>query len=147
MEVYGIADASNTLLVIDTGATDSVGSPDSITALCQRACAQHPNTTIRVDTLSAKATRFRLANGTITSAYSLVSLDTPLGSFNVYCMEACDVPVLMSIKSLRNLCASIYVSTNEMTYTITRNGHAVQQTRQLKTTPKGHLLFDILDDN
>jgi hypothetical protein len=144
-EVYGV-EVTSTKVVIDTGATDSVGSPEALSALCNRAREQNPNVSIGVCRNSAQTTRFRLADGRITSAYSVVKITTALGVFQCYCMEAQGVPILLSIRSLRQLGATINFATNEMSYDITRDGVQVRMCKELEVSPKDHLLFDVLED-
>lgn len=88
-----------------------------------------------------------MANGAIANTYSQVLIDTPLGTFSAYSMEAQDVPILMSIKALRAL-ATINFTTDEISFT----AHGVNPTgkkvvRKLQRTSKGHLMFDILQDD
>jgi hypothetical protein len=65
-------------------------------------------------------------------------------------MEAQDVPILMSIKALRALDATINFTTDEMSFTAhgsNATGNPRRVVRKLQRTPKGHLMFDILQDD
>ena len=146
LDVFSSEEIQEGLILVDSGASETVGSPEALTALVNKAFTRH-NSKVRVLKRS-DGPRFRMANGAITKTYSQLFLETPMGTFSAYCMEGTDVPILMSIKALRALDAVIDFSSDEMSFALTKpNGQKSKRiTRKLTKSPKGHLLFDLLDD-
>jgi hypothetical protein len=146
LDVFSSEEIQEGLILVDSGTSETVGSPEALTALVNKAFTRH-NSKVRVLKRS-DGPRFRMANGAITKTYSQLFLETPMGTFSAYCMEGTDVPILMSIKALRALDAVIDFSSDEMSFALTKpNGQKSKRiTRKLTKSPKGHLLFDLLDD-
>jgi len=146
LDVFSLQEESEQgLVLIDSGATESVGPPEALNALCRKAQEKY-GTVPRIKQLAGPD--FRLANGQIASTYSKIEVDTPLGTFAAYCMEGEHVPILMSIKALRALGATIDFAKDEMTFHLVRsNGTKQQFKRKLNKSPKVHLMFNLLDDS
>jgi hypothetical protein len=146
LDAFSFEDIQEGLILVDSGASETVGSPEALTALVNKAFTRH-NSKVRV-LKRPDGPRFRMANGAITKTYSQLFLETPMGTFSAYCMEGTDVPILMSIKALRALDAVIDFSSDEMSFALTKpNGQKGKRiVRKLTKSPKGHLLFDLLDD-
>lgn len=132
------------MILVDSGASETVGTPQAITDLCEAAAAKGFKTYIHQG--KAKP-RFRLADGTAREAYSCMAIETPYGKLTAYCLEGEDVPILMSVNTLRALKASIDFETDEMVFTLPVAGKPKRVNRKLHRTPKGHLMFDIMDTN
>ena len=135
---------------MDSGASDSVGSPESLEALVTELRKKFPETRVKIDKAAAQNTRFRLADGSLTAAYSQSLIETLHGWFSCYCIESSaggkPASLLMSIKSLRSLKAMIDFDTDQIFYEA-RNvgGEAFKIERVLGRTSGGHLLFNIAD--
>ena len=69
-----------------------------------------------IDVEAYRAMSFKLADGKTTCAYSLVWMQTPHGRFSTYVIEPTGVPMLLSIKGLSALQATIDFATNTMSY-------------------------------
>jgi len=141
-EVYRVADGQDPLhrglAVIDSGATDTVGSPEALEMIAKRMRATRPDTEIVVE--AARNTKFRLADGRITPAYSHITMRNASATFEAYCIDAVGTPALYGIKALEKSAAVIDFGRHEMTW-VDGTGNRVQ--RKLERTEKGHLLLDL----
>jgi hypothetical protein len=147
IEVFNV-DMQDGLILVDSGASETVGSPEALDTLAVRAFEKFPGKTKVKINKKPNGPRFKMANGAIANTYSQVLIDTPLGTFSAYSMEAQDVPILMSIKALRALEATINFTTDEMSFTAHgANPTGKKVVRKLQRTSKGHLTFDILQDD
>jgi hypothetical protein len=147
IEVFNV-DIQDGLILVDSGASETVGSPEALDTLAVRAFEKFPGKTKVKINKQPNGPRFKMANGAIANTYSQVLIDTPLGTFSAYSMEAPDVPILMSIKALRALEATINFTTDEMSFTAHgANPIGKKVMRKLQRTSKGHLMFDILQDD
>ena len=146
LDVFSSTEIQEGLILVDSGASETVGSPEALTALVNKAFKKH-NSQVQV-LRRPNGPKFRMANGAISETYSQLFLETPMGTFSAYCMEGTEVPILMSIKALRALDAVIDFQSDEMSFNITKpNGQRSKRiVRKLTKSPKGHLLFDILDE-
>ena len=89
---------------------------------------------------------FKLADGAVASAYSLVWIETPYGWLSSYVIESTGVPMLMSIKAMRAQKAVIDFYTGVISYRAAdTRGDTFTIERKLATSPKGHLLWDPAD--
>ena len=114
LDVFTTVEINDALILVDSGASETVGSPEALTALANKAFERH-NSKVKV-LKKDNGPRFRMANGQVSQTYSQLFLETPMGTFSAYCMEGTDVPILMSIKALRALDAVINFTTDEMSF-------------------------------
>ena len=107
--------------------------------------SRNPNAKVTVDLAAGRKTRFRLANGSVCSAHSCVTLETPFGWCSLFCLATEQAsPVLFSVKSLRALNSAIDFSTD----TIAMKGQdcegkAFTVEKKLEVNSRGHLLLDL----
>ena len=123
-------------MVIDSGATESLGSLEALEYLSDRLSG---NSRITVNPCIQQ--RFRFGNGTRGAASSMVTLDHVMGghpvTIGINCLETKRyVPILASIKFLRALGAKVCFETDRL---FTRFGDV-----RLERTSSGHLVLDLL---
>ena len=105
-----------------------------------------PPSKVEVDVEAGRAVTFKLADGATTCAYSLVWMQTSHGWFSTYVIESTGVPMLLSIKKLRALQATIDSATNTMACRcVNSSNEELAVERRLATSPMGHLLWDPSD--
>ena len=144
-DIYGL-DQQTTKLVIDTGASDTVGSPEAVEGLAEAIKLVYPESKVVVNQQEGKRVKFRMADGRVKPALSRVYIGTPLGQLAIYVIEAVGVLILLSIAALRSLKAAICFTTNTMMYrTPGKDGNEIKRTIKLAQTERGHLLFDLAD--
>jgi len=144
-DVFGVATEEG-LVVLDSGATETVGSPEALQALITNVQKVMPDCRVQMDIEAGKAMSFRLANGDITTAYSQVWVETPHGWLSAFVIESTGVPMLMSIRGLRALRAVIDFYTSVISYRCTNTrSQTFTIERKLGTSPKGHLLWNPAD--
>ena len=126
------------LALVDSGASETVGSPEAIDALLHHLRSNWKDP-IRVTVRTDKKQRFRVANGEVIKALSVVEIETPLGDLSVHCIATCNTsptPILLSISALRTLGSAIDFRTR----TIAIAGKEVT----LHKNTRGHLLLDFV---
>ena len=144
-DIFGVATETG-LVVLDTGATETVGSPEAVQMLVTNVQRAMPAAQVVVDVEAGQQMSFKLADGAIACAYSLVWVETPHGWLSSYVIESSGVPMLLSIKGMRALRAVIDLYTSVISYRATdTTGTAFTVERRLDTSPKGHLLWDPSD--
>jgi hypothetical protein len=125
-DIYGL-DQQTTRLVIDTGASDTVGSPEAVEGLAEAIKLVYPESKVVVNQQEGKRVKFRMADGRVKPALSRVYIGTPLGQLAIYVIEAVGVPILLSIAALRSLKAAICFTTNTMMYrTPDKDGNEIE---------------------
>ena len=92
------------LVIVESGATETVGSPEALESVLSAVEKDMPHSMVEVDVEAGEALTFKLADGTTTCAYPM---QTPHGWFSsTQFTESTGVPML-SIKGLRALQAPI----------------------------------------
>jgi hypothetical protein len=131
--------------IIDSGASDSVASPEALAALSTSIRAVNPKAKIVVDRAAGKKVKFRLANGATCSACSLVTIETAFGMMSLYCLDTeAPSPILLSVKALKKLSAAIDFSTDTLACKgVDGEGKAFAIEKKLSCNAKGHLLLDL----
>ncbi len=124
-------------VIVDSGATETIGSPEAIDALIAKIRTFQPTAKVTTD-LTVRSS-FRFGNGSIGRAYSRVGVEVPWGTFRIFCVEAPGVPILLSIRALRELHANVDFSKNTLRYSV----GADRFSTPLEQTEKCHLLLDI----
>ncbi len=124
-------------MVIDSGATESVGSDAALEFL-----ADHMRDPQRISIDPEVRQRFRFGNGSRGSASSLIMIDHLCGGneikITISCLETRSyVPILASVKFLRALGAKVDFEKDILT---TRFGEVQLE----RTTSIGHLVPDLL---
>ena len=130
------------LAVVDSGASDTVGSPEALMAIMTKLRQLDPEAVVTVDVQAGRQVRFRMADGRLTSAHSLITMKSRNGQFTAYCIEAEDTPVLLSIKAMREMKAAVCFRTGTICYSDSA-GNPRQQVMQ--QSQRGHLLFDVVE--
>jgi hypothetical protein len=131
--------------IIDSGASDSVASPEALAALSTSIRTVNPKAKIAVDRAAGKKVKFRLANGATCSACSLVTIETAFGMMSLYCLDT-EAPslILLSVKALKKLSAAIDFSTDTLACKgVDGEGKAFAIEKKLGCNAKGHLLLDL----
>ncbi len=124
-------------VIVDSGAAETIGSPEAIDALIAKIGTFQPTAKVTTD-LTVRPS-FRFGNGSIGRAYSRVGVEVPWGTFHIFCVEAPGVPILLSIRALRELHANVDFAKNTLRYSV----GADRFSTPLEQTEKGHLLLDI----
>ncbi len=124
-------------VIVDSGATETVGSPEAIDALITKVRTRNPSA--RVTTDPAARPQFRFGNGSTGRAYSRVGVHVPWGVFRIFAVEAPGVPILLSVRTLRDLKANIDFCKDTMQFCL--KGQTLSS--PLERSEKGHLLLDI----
>ncbi|CAE7943401.1 RE2 [Symbiodinium necroappetens] len=130
--------------VVDSGATESVGSLEAIQAVMCRRRELYGVETVRICPNPHKT--FRFGDGEQLSAMSYVELPQKLHqreiSFSVYSLDVPRVPILMSIRTLKKLGA--IVDFGERTVCFCKIDRTI--VIPLTETRSGHLLIDLTKD-
>ena len=143
--IYGLS-LEHGLSVVDCGATETVGSPEACATLVAKVRADNPKAQVLINPEAGNGMRFKLANGDSAQPYSHITVETPHGWLGIWVIEAPGVPILTSIKTLRQMSAAIDFATGVMSYSITSpGGIKCHFERPLEQSPKGHLLWDPSD--
>ena len=130
--------------VLDSGATESVGSLEAIQAVMHRRRELYGVETVKICPNPRKT--FRFGDGEQLSAMSYVELPQKLHrreiSFSVYSLDVPRVPILMSIRTLKKLGAIVDFGERTVCF------HKVDQSIviPLTETRSGHLLIDLTKD-
>ena len=129
------------LALIDSGASETVASAEAIEALVAhlaKAMGRAPE--VKVD--PKRNQKFRVANGQVIQARSLVSVETPIGGLQIHCIVTeVPTPLLLSVSALRKLKSAIDFERGVMAVTI----HGVSKEIKLKQGDRGHLYLDFAD--
>ena len=139
LEAFSVATSEPThLALVDSGASETVGSPESIDALVNhlgKVMGRKPAVTID----ASKRQKFRVANGETIEARSLVGVETPVGILQIHCLSTSHpTPLLLSVAALQKLKAAIDFEHGVMM--INLNGKAKEV--RLKKGEKGHYYVD-----
>ena len=126
------------LALVDSGASETVGSAESIEALVNhltKTYGRPPN--INID--PKKRQRFRVANGEVIEAKSLIGIETPIGTLQVHCITTeHPTPLLLSVSALKALKAAIDFEHGIMMINI----HGRTKEVRLRRGDKGHYYVD-----
>ena len=127
--------------VLDTGATETVGSLDALQYVMDVRQSLFGNEVVQVDPNKCKS--FRFGNGESDSSKSYVLLPQMVGenytSLGVYAMDVPDIPILIGIKTMERLGAIIDVSCRTIEFQWMFPGVKIH----LKRGGNGHLLLDL----
>ena len=130
--------------VVDTGATETVGSLDALQFIMNKRLQDRGHEMIEIDTSRRKS--FRFGNGESKRSVSHVRLpQTVNGEFTalgVYAMDVPEVPILLGIKTLRRLGAIIDITHETIEFRRLFPGVRVH----LCQGRNGHLLLDMCSD-
>ena len=126
-------------VIVDSGATETIGSPEAMDCLLARVLATNPNAQITVD--PTQQPRFRFGNGTVSQAYSRVGIEVPFGTFWCYVVEGPGVPILLSVRALRDLRATLNFEDNSIT--VKMKGQSMR--KKLECSSRGHMLLDLTE--
>jgi hypothetical protein len=125
--------------VLDTGASESVATPQALQALLDSLSKNGQPATYTVET--RVEVTFRLADGTLKKPYSRVVVSTPrFGDISFYVLEGCHAPLLVSIKEMRKRGMVIDFQTNTALMSNT-SGDMIPI--PLEVNARGHLLLDL----
>ena len=129
------------LALIDSGASETVASAEAIEALVNHlAKAMGRNPEVKVD--PKRNQRFRVANGQVIQARSVVSVETPIGGLQIHCIVTeVPTPLLLSVSALRKLKSAIDFEKGVMAVNI----KGVAKEIKLKQGDRGHLYLDFAD--
>ena len=112
-DIFGVATDAG-LVIVDSGTTEFVGSPEAPQSVLSAIQRVQPHAKVEIDVEAGGAMTVELADGTLTSASSLVWMQPPHGCFSLYVSGSTGVPMLLSIKGIRAMQATIDFSTNTM---------------------------------
>lgn len=133
-----------TYAVIDTGATETVGSLEAVEQVMMHRQKFFPQETVGVNPNKKK--RFKLGNAQECSSESFVLLPQCCGgqgfSLGVYTLDVGNVPILIGARTLSKLGASICVRTPELMFNEIFPGVRIP----LVKGTNGHLLLDLGKD-
>lgn len=127
--------------VLDTGATETVGSLDALQYIMDVRQGLFGNEIVQVDPTKRKS--FRFGNGESDSSTSYVLVPQMVGenytSLGVYAMDVPDIPVLIGIKTMERLGAILDVSSRTIEFRWMFPGVKIR----LQRGGNGHLLLDL----
>ena len=131
--------------VLDTGASESVGTPQAIQQLIDRITF----TTGRpcqysTDTSVSNRVAFRLADGSVKRPYSLVKIETPrFGSIGIFVLEGMQAPILLSVREMRR--RGMLIDFQSGRALVSGGSDSGQELIELAVTTnsRGHLLVDL----
>ncbi|CAE7363183.1 TY1B-A [Symbiodinium natans] len=130
--------------VIDTGATETIGSIHAIHQLME--LKGQNGETAKVKVYPQHTRRFKFGDGKVADALSYIEVPQTLNGKTVYLgmyvFDSQDVPILISIKTLRKLGALLDVARSMVVF----QGVDAQLAIQLEVSPSGHLLLDLTKD-
>ncbi len=130
--------------VIDTGATETVGSLEAIEYIMNSRSSRFPNEKVGVDVSRRK--RFRFGNAEERQAESFLVLPQTVGglktSLGVYTLDVPGVPVLLGIKTMEKLGAIVNVASRTLEFQSVFPGLKIP----LVKAQNGHLLLDLCMD-
>ena len=134
--------------IIDSGASDSVGSPAACEAFATALRMKNPQARISVDRHKGQRVKFRMASGQTCCAHSLTTFETKFGNASVYVLKTEEAsPLLLSVKALRALKAAICFETGTIACSGTSpDGSIFSLEKQLECSDRGHLLLDLTED-
>ena len=132
------------MAVLDTGATETVGSLDAIEYVMNQRRIKHGAEEVGVDVKRTK--RFKFGNAEERASESYVLLPQLIAgkstSLGVYTLDVPMVPILIGIKTMDRLGAVICVSQRSLIFTKVFPGVVVP----LQRGRDGHLLLDLVED-
>ena len=130
--------------VLDTGATETVGSMDALETVLSLRHEQFGDEDVHIDASITKS--FKFGNGQTRSAASFACLPQVVGShkttLGIYALDVPDIPILLGIKTLRKLGAVIDVENQTLEFRHVFPGLAVGLTQG----QNGHLWLDLCSD-
>ncbi|CAE7032785.1 RE1 [Symbiodinium natans] len=130
--------------VLDIGATATVGSLEALDALMKLKASRGEHETLKVYPECRR--RFRFGNGQTSQSLSYVEipqrLDGKLIYLGLHTIDATNVPILLSVKTLKKLGAIIDVGRGLVIFQAVNEAVAVR----LEESPTGHLLLDLTQD-
>ena len=130
--------------VVDTGATETVGSLEALEVVMNERSKRFPNEQVHVDPNLKKM--FRFGNAETRHAESLVYLPQRFGGFEtflgVHALDVPQIPVLLGIRSLRRLGAIIDTRKDTIEFSRILPGVDIP----LVQGKNGHLLLNLVDD-
>lgn len=128
--------------VLDTGASESVGTPQAVQSLIDAIASNSPTgkCNYTTDPTVSSTVAFRLADGSVRRPYSLVTIDTPrFGKLGVYVLEGMSAPILLSVREMRRRGMVIDFSSSRAL--ITSGDELVEL--DVQTNSRGHLLINL----
>jgi hypothetical protein len=122
------------MAVLDTGASESVATPQALQALLDALGKPEYSVETRVDVT------FRLADGTLKKPYSRVTVKTPsFGEVAFYILEGGSAPLLLSVKEMKR--RGFVIDFESSTGAMNHNGTLTPI--NLTVNSRGHLLLDL----
>ena len=142
-DAFGVPDTGHPgFAVLDTGASESVGTPQAVQELINRVSEVTGKPAVySTDTSVATRVAFRLADGSVRHPYSLVSIETPnYGNVSIYVLEGVRAPILLSVREMRRRGMIIDFASNRALVS-----DAQQNLIELPVTTngRGHLMLDL----
>lgn len=130
--------------VIDTGATETVGSLDAVEYITQQRALRFGPEDIGVDPKRVKRFKFGNAEERVAESFMLLpqSVQGKPTSLGIYTLDVPNVPILLGIKTMSKLGAVVNLADNTLTFTKLFPGTAIPLIR----SHNGHLLLDLCKD-
>ena len=142
----GTSDAE---VMIDSGASETVCSPESLARLCKG--LKDATGVTPVTQVVRSNQQFRLADGSVRPACSEVLVATPLGNMRIFVLPRTTAdkagapsnggPILLGARALKALSAILHYPSGVMEF---KTGEG-QYKRTLRQTARGHLMLDVSD--
>jgi hypothetical protein len=142
LELYsadGQKDEMSPHFIIDTGATDTVASPEKWSIIAEAIRREDPTSVVKICKDRGRATRFRVASGAIVGAYARVIISGKQGSIEGYSIENPAAIALLGCSWLRERSAALDYSSNQLSWVDTAGG---ERLTALQTASNGHLLVN-----
>ena len=130
--------------VLDTGATETVGSLQAIDYIVQKRAQMYGEEAIGVDPKRTKRFKFGNAEERVAESYLLLpqTVNGCPTSLGVYTLDVPNVPLLIGIKTMNKLGAVINVAEQTLVFTKVFPGTVIPLLRG----QNGHLLLDLCQD-
>ena len=130
--------------VIDTGATETVGSLDAVEFILQQRFHRFGHEEVGIDPQRIKKFRFGNAQERYAESYLLLpqTINGQSTSLGVYTLDVPNVPILLGIKTLCRLGAEVNVRAPSLVFTERFPGITIPLIR----ARNGHLLLDLCKD-
>ena len=133
------AEGISSQLIIDTGATDTVASPEKWATLSEAIKLKDPSVKITIDRERGKATKFRVASGAVVSAYAHIKIEGQQCTLEGYSIEHPGNIGLLGCTWLDKRSVAIDYSTKQMCWI---NAKGEERCTELQQARNGHLLVD-----
>ena len=129
----------SSLLVIDTGATDTAASPEKWAKVAEHIRTVDPGATVIVDRERGKSIKFRVASGDIASAYAHITITGKECNLEGFSIEHPGNIGLLGCTWLDKQSAALDYSSKQMSWI---NSKGEEKCTTVQRAKNGHLLLD-----